>query len=118
MSVIKLKRAYEKPSRKDGERILVERLWPRGMTKQTARVDLWLKEVAPSAELRKWFAHDTEKWAEFCKRYRSELKQKTEMIEVLKNKAKTATITFVYSSRDTDHNSALLLKEFVEKTRR
>ena len=118
MSMIKLKRAYEKPSTTDGERILVERLWPRGMTKQAARVDLWLKEIAPSAELRKWFAHDTDKWAEFCKRYRSELKQKTEMIDLLKRKAEATTVTFVYSARDTEHNSALLLKQFVEKKKK
>lgn len=116
--MIKLKRAYEKPSRKDGERILVERLWPRGMTKQAAQVDLWLKEIAPSAELRSWFAHDTEKWDEFCKRYRLELKEKTDLIGLLKRKANSATVTFVYSARDTEHNSALLLKEFIEKPKR
>jgi uncharacterized protein YeaO (DUF488 family) len=118
MSVIKLKRAYEKASKKDGERILVERLWPRGMTKEAARVDLWLKEIAPSAELRKWFAHDPEKWAEFCKRYRSELKVKTDLIDLLKKKAKVATVTFVYAARDTERNSALLLKEFIERSKR
>jgi uncharacterized protein YeaO (DUF488 family) len=116
--MIKLKRAYEKPSTKDGERILVERLWPRGMTKQAAQVDLWLKEIAPSSELRKWFAHDTDKWNEFCKRYRSELKKKTEMIELLRKKARVATVTFVYAARDTEHNSALLLKKFIEKSER
>jgi uncharacterized protein YeaO (DUF488 family) len=116
--MIKLKRAYEKPSTRDGEGILVERLRPRGMTKQAAKVDLWLKEIAPSAELRKWFAHDTEKWDEFCKRYRSELKAKTEMIDLLKKKAKKATVTFVYAARDSEHNSALLLKEFIEKSKR
>ena len=118
MSMIKLKRAYDKPSTKDGERILVERLWPRGVTKQAAQVDLWLREIAPSAELRKWFAHDPEKWAEFCKRYRSELKKKTDLIVLLKKKAKVATVTFVYAARDTEHNSALLLKEFIEKSNR
>jgi uncharacterized protein YeaO (DUF488 family) len=118
MPVIKLKRAYEKPSTKDGERILVERLWPRGITKQAARVDLWMKDIAPSTELRKWFAHDTDKWAAFCARYRSELKEKTELINQLRKKAKATTITFVYSARDTEHNSALLLKEFIEKTKR
>jgi uncharacterized protein YeaO (DUF488 family) len=117
MPMIKLKRAYEKPSTTDGERILVERLWPRGVTKQAAQVDLWLKEIAPSAALRKWFAHDTEKWAEFCKRYRSELKEKTDLIDLIKKKAKVATVTFVFAARDTEHNSALLLKEFIEKSR-
>jgi len=116
--MIKLKRAYDKPSTKDGERILVERLWPRGMTKQAARVDLWLKDIAPSADLRKWFAHDTAKWDEFCEHYRSELKAKTELIDLLKKKSKASTITFVYAARDTERNSALLLKEFIEKRRR
>ena len=116
--MIKLKRAYEKPSKGDGERILVERLWPRGMTKQAARVDLWLKEIAPSAQLRKWFAHDAEKWDEFCNRYRSELKEKAEMIDLLRKKAKLSTVTFVYAARDPEHNSALLLKEFIEKRKR
>ena len=115
--MIKLKRAYEKPSTRDGERILVERLWPRGMTKQAARVDLWLKEVAPSADLRKWFSHDEAKWDEFCKRYRLELKAKTELIDLLKKKANASTITFVYAARDTERNSASLLKEFIEKSK-
>ena len=86
--MIKLKRAYEKPARDDGERILVERLWPRGLTRLQARIDLWLKEVAPSAELRNWFGHDPDRWIEFRKRYRAELDQKGDLIELLKEKAK------------------------------
>lgn len=112
--MIKLKRAYEKPARDDGERILVERLWPRGLTKQRARIDLWLKEVAPSAELRKWFGHDPKKWDEFRQRYREELKHKGDLIELLKEKTKKGVVTFIYAARDQDHNGAIVLKEFVE----
>lgn len=113
--MIKLKRAYEKPSRDDGERILVERLWPRGLTKPQAKVDLWLKDVAPSAELRKWFGHDPDKWEEFRRRYRKELKGKDDLIKLLKRKAKAGTITLIYSARDEEHNSALVLKRFLQE---
>ncbi|HEV2664249.1 MAG TPA: DUF488 family protein [Blastocatellia bacterium] len=111
--MIKLKRAYEKPARDDGERILVERLWPRGLTKQEAKIDLWLKDVAPSAELRRWFGHDPDKWDEFRKRYQKELKDKNDLIKLLKRKAKAGAITLIYSARDEEHNSALVLKQFL-----
>ena len=113
--MIKLKRAYEKPSGDDGERILVERLWPRGLTKQRARIDLWLKDVAPSAELRRWFGHDPEKWDEFRQRYQNELKHKDDLIELLKRKAKAGTITLIYAARDEEHNGALVLNRFLQK---
>jgi uncharacterized protein YeaO (DUF488 family) len=113
--MIKLKRAYEKPARDDGERILVERLWPRGLTKQRARVDLWLKDVAPSAELRRWFGHDPEKWDEFRRRYQNELKHKDDLIELLKRKAKAGTITLIYAARDEEQNGALVLNRFLQK---
>jgi len=113
--MIKLKRAYEKPAKDDGERILVERLWPRGVAKDQAKLDLWLKDVAPSAELRKWFGHDPDKWAEFRQRYRKELKQKADLIKLLKRKAKEGTITLIYAARDEAHNSALVLKQFLQK---
>ena len=113
--MIKLKRAYEKPARDDGERILVERLWPRGLTKQRARIDLWLKEVAPSAELRRWFGHDPEKWDKFRQRYQNELKHKDDLIELLKRKAKAGTITLIYAARDEEHNGALVLNRFLQK---
>lgn len=113
---IHLKRAYDPASADDGYRILVERLWPRGLTKDKAAVDLWLKEIAPSPELRKWFAHDPEKWNEFSRRYRKELGENTESIsqlsQILKKEVK---VTFVYAARDTEHNSALLLKNYLEK---
>jgi uncharacterized protein YeaO (DUF488 family) len=113
--MIKLKRAYEKPARDDGERILVERLWPRGLTKQRARIDLWLKDVAPSTELRRWFGHDPDKWDEFRRRYQKELKRKDDLIKLLKRKAKAGTITLVYAARDEERNGALVLKDFLQK---
>jgi len=113
--MIKLKRAYEKPAKDDGERILVERLWPRGLTKAQAKLDLWLKDVAPSAELRKWFGHDPDKWIEFRQRYRKELKQKADLIKQLKRKARESTITLIYAARDEEHNGALVLKQLLQK---
>ena len=112
--MIKLKRAYEKRSRDDGSRILVERLWPRGLTRERAAVDLWLKEVAPSPELRKWFGHDPARWEQFQKRYWKELKEKEEAVRLLKRKGKQGTVTLVYAARDEEHNGALALKRFVD----
>lgn len=114
--MIKLKRVYEAPSKDDGLRVLVERLWPRGFTKERALVDLWLKDVAPSTELRKWFGHDPKKWDQFCKRYQAELKQKKDAVNLLKQKSKEGTITLVYAARDEEHNSAVVLKEILEHT--
>lgn len=111
--MIKLKRAYEPPSKEDGERILVERLWPRGLTKSRAKIDLWMKDAAPSAELRSWYAHDVKKWTEFRKRYRHELAQKKDSLQVLKEKSQGKTITFIYAAHDEEHNSAVLLKAYL-----
>src|SRR5262249_24896170 len=113
-AMIKLKRAYEKPSHDDGLRVLVERLWPRGLTKERAAVDLWLKEVAPSPELRKWFGHDPAKWEQFQKRYWKELEEKEEAVQLLKQKGTQGTVTLIYGARDGEHNSALALKRFLE----
>ena len=113
--MIKLKRAYEKPAKDDGERILVERLWPRGLTKLQAKIDLWLKDVAPSTELRRWFGHDPDKWDEFRRRYQKELKENNDLIKLLKRKAKAGTITLIYAARDEEHNNALVLKRFLQK---
>jgi len=115
--MIKLKRAYEKPAKDDGERILVERLWPRGLTKAQAKLDLWLKEIAPSTELRKWFGHDPDKWVEFRQRYLKELRQKADLIKLLKRKAEEGTITLVYAARDEAHNGALVLQQLLQKGR-
>ena len=115
--MIQLKRVYEKPSRQDGFRILVDRLWPRGLTKDRAAVDLWLKDVAPSTELRKWFGHDPEKWKEFQSRYRKELKEQKEALSLLKQKSQERTVTLVYGARDQEHNEALVLKRLIDGRR-
>src|SRR5690242_5857794 len=111
---IKLKRVYEKPDKDDGFRILVDRLWPRGLTKKRAAVDLWLKEVAPSTELRKWFGHDPAKWKQFQERYRKELRAGNDAIGFLKEKSKQGTITLLYGARDEEHNEALVLKTLLD----
>jgi len=112
--MIHLKRAYDEPSPADGERILVERLWPRGLTKERAAVDLWLKDVAPSPELRKWFGHDPARWNQFEQRYWKELKAHPDAVDLLRSKARHANVTIVYAARDEQHNGALALKEFLE----
>ena len=112
--MIHLKRVYETPSADDGTRVLVERLWPRGLTKERAAVDLWLKDVAPSPELREWFGHDPARWEQFQERYRRELREKTDAVRVLKRKAKEGTVTLVYAARDEEHNGALVLKRVLQ----
>lgn len=108
---MKIKRAYEKPDKDDGLRILVDRLWPRGLTKEKASIDLWLKDIAPSTELRKWFGHEPNKWDEFRKRYSEEVKKNNEASSLLSEKLKQGEVTLVYGSRDKEHNEALVLKE-------
>lgn len=111
---IELKRVYEKPDASDGKRILVERLWPRAMTKEKAQVDLWLKEIAPSAKLRKWFNHDPGKWVEFQNRYRAELGDNGEQVARLKREIGNNKVTFVYGSKDEVHNAAIVLMDFLK----
>ena len=113
MMNIRIKRAYEKPDGEDGARILVDRLWPRGLTKEKARVDLWLKDVAPSTELRKWFAHDPAKWAEFRSRYQEELRRNEEQVSILRKEAAKGTVTLVYGARDQQHNEAVILQRLL-----
>ena len=108
---LKIKRVYDKPAEEDGTRILVDRLWPRGLTKQKAKVDVWLKDIAPSTELRKWFAHDPEKWKEFIKKYKKELHENKEQAAILKEYLRQGTVTLVYGARDEVHNEALVIKE-------
>lgn len=108
-----LKRAYETASKSDGLRILVERLWPRGVSKEKAAIDLWLKDIAPSTELRKWYGHDPDKWPGFRKRYRAELRANKDVVAQLKQKIAKRTATFVFAASDTEHNSAVALKEFL-----
>ncbi len=112
---IKLKRAYEPKERTDGFRILVDRLWPRGIKKEELDIDVWLKDVAPSAALRKWFNHDAEKWEIFRSKYIAELEQSECIDEVRSMTAKHITVTLVYSAKDEAHNQAVVLKEFLEK---
>ena len=112
---INLKRVYEKPTKEDGIRVLVDRLWPRGLTKQKAKIDLWLKDIAPSSELRELFSHDPEKWKEFRKRYQKELKENKDQIEILKEQQKKGTVTLVYGAKDREHNEAIVLKELFSK---
>jgi uncharacterized protein YeaO (DUF488 family) len=112
--MIRLKRAYERPSRSDGKRILVERLWPRGLTKARAAVDIWMKDVAPSPELRKWFGHEPVKWKQFERRYWKELRGRKETVELLRHKARQGTVTLVYAARDEKHSGAVALKCFLE----
>jgi uncharacterized protein YeaO (DUF488 family) len=112
---IRLKRVYEKPARADGRRILVDRIWPRGLTKREARVDEWLKEIAPSTGLRKWFAHDPARWKEFKKRYAEELDDQRDQVEYLARAAKQHTVTLLFGAKDTEHNNAVALKEYIER---
>jgi len=111
---IALKRAYQPPSRSDGGRILVERLWPRGVSKQDAKIDLWAKEAAPSTELRRWFDHDQDKWAEFKRRYFRELRARSEALGPILERARAGPVTFVFAAREERFNNAVALKEYLE----
>ncbi len=113
--MIQIKRVYDQVERTDGYRILVDRLWPRGLTKKDAKVDLWLKEIAPSNELRKWFGHEREKWPMFKKRYLQELHEKKELLDQIRILEKEFhAITLLYSATDTSHNQAVILCELLE----
>jgi|SRR5581483_2718000 len=116
--MIKLKRAYEKASPDDGLRILVERLWPRGVSKQKAAIELWLKALAPSTELRQWYGHDPARWPQFRTRYWTELQDQGDLLELLKHVAQGRTVTFVYAASDEERNSAVALKELLERGKR
>ncbi len=110
---IQLKRAYEPPAREDGVRLLVDRLWPRGMKKEALVADAWMKEVAPTAELRRWFGHEASRWEEFRRRYRKELDANPSSWKPILEAARHGTVTLLYSARDTVHNSAALLCEYL-----
>jgi uncharacterized protein YeaO (DUF488 family) len=110
---IRIKRAYEEPDKEDGKRILVDRLWPRGLTKEKAKIDLWLKDIAPSTELRKWFAHDPARWAAFRSRYREKLKSDKEPLSLLRQEAARGTVTLIYGAKDQLHNEAVILQELL-----
>jgi uncharacterized protein YeaO (DUF488 family) len=108
---VRLKRAYEPPSAGDGVRVLVDRLWPRGLRKADAAIDRWLKELAPSSELRRWFGHDPSRWDEFRRRYRSELSAHTDLLNELRAMARAGPLTLVYAARDEQHNDAVVLRD-------
>jgi uncharacterized protein YeaO (DUF488 family) len=109
--IIKIKRVYEHPDQHDGRRVLVDRLWPRGLTKEKASVDLWLKDIAPSTELRKWFGHDTGRWEQFKEQYLAELRGNSEQIKFLKQELDKGVVTLVYGAKDEEHNHAIVIQE-------
>lgn len=110
-----IKRVYEQPEKTDGFRILIDRLWPRGLSKEKAKVDLWLKEIAPSTELRKWFNHEPEKWKAFKKNYKEEIKKNPEPLVLLRSKMKEGKITLVYGAKEERYNDAVVLQEMLSK---
>jgi len=110
---VKVKRIYEAPDPSDGTRVLVDRLWARGLTKEKAALDLWLKDIAPSTELRKWFSHDPAKWEEFQKRYRAELETNDEAVARLREELRKGPVTLLYAARDQEHNEALVLRDYL-----
>lgn len=113
--MIKLKRVYEPTRKDDGKKFLVERLWPRGVKKTALADALWLKDVAPSTELRKWFGHDPKKWAEFRRRYQAELERHEEALESILQATRHGTVTLLYSSHDTEHNNAVVLRDYLDR---
>jgi uncharacterized protein YeaO (DUF488 family) len=115
MNMIKLRRVYDSADSTDGERFLVERLWPRGVKKAALRVDGWLKDVAPSSALRQWFKHDPKKWVEFQRRYRRELDANVDAMEPILRAAREGDVTLVYSSHDVEHNNAVVLKAYMKE---
>lgn len=114
---IRIKRVYEPPSEQDGRRILVDRLWPRGLSKTRAQIDRWLKEIAPSNELRKWYGHDPSKWSEFKRRYFAELEANA-MVKVLLDELRSGPVTFLFGSKEGRINNAVALKEYIETSDR
>jgi uncharacterized protein YeaO (DUF488 family) len=115
---ILLKRAYEEPGNADGFRVLVDRLWPRGKKKADVRLNAWVKEIAPSTELRKWFGHNSKRWPEFCKRYKVELKNpeaKKAIVDTVRAAQKYSAITLIYAAKDTEHNEAVVLRSLFKR---
>lgn len=111
---INIKRVYEAPSSSDGKRVLVDRLWPRGLTKDKAKVDLWLKDISPSTQLRKWFNHDPAKWPEFQEKFRDELDANPEPVEQLRQLSKDYKVTLVYGAKDEEHNDAVVILGYLK----
>ncbi len=113
-AMFRVTRIYQPPSPDDGERILVDRLWPRGLSKARAALDGWMKEIAPSTELRHWFAHDPAKWQEFRTRYWMELARQPQLVNMLREKGRHGTVTLLYAAHDTEHNEAVALRDYLE----
>ena len=113
--MLKIKRVYDPPSPEDGKRVLVDRLWPRGIRKEDAAIDEWPKEIAPTTQLRKWYGHDPSRYEEFKKRYARELEDKADLIDRIKNEARRGTVTLLFSAREIEHNNATVLKEILEQ---
>ena len=111
----RVKRVYDEPTKSDGRRVLVDHLWPQGLKKNEAQIDEWLKEIAPSARLRKWFGHDPARWKEFKKKYAAELDGQRDQVEKLAREASKRRITLLFSAKDTEHNNAVALKDYIEK---
>jgi len=112
---IRLKRVYDKPAKSDGRRVLVDRIWPRGLGKEEARIDEWLNGIAPSTRLRKWFGHDPARWTEFKERYAVELHDQREQLERLAQEARKRTVTLLFSAKDIEHNNAVALKKYLQR---
>ncbi|MBX3302284.1 MAG: DUF488 domain-containing protein [Nitrospira sp.] len=112
---IQVKRVYEPVAKSDGFRVLVDRLWPRGLSKSDAKLDLWLPDLGPSTALRQWFNHDPARWTEFCRRYRAELKEKKALLATITGQAKTRPVTLLYSAKDEQHNQAVALQSVLLK---
>jgi uncharacterized protein YeaO (DUF488 family) len=113
---IRVKRVYDEPTPDDGYRVLVDRLWPRGLSRDRARIDLWLREIAPSSKLRTWFAHKAERFGEFRRRYMEELREKERLVQLLLSRVEVGeTITLLYSARDPEHNNAVVLRDYLEE---
>ena len=115
MAMVLIKRAYSKYSPRDGTRILVDRVWPRGITKERARIVEWRKDLAPATSLRKWFGHDAARWTEFRRKYRTELKRSISELKKLARLSRKQTITLVYSAADQEHNQAVVLKDLIDE---
>jgi uncharacterized protein YeaO (DUF488 family) len=113
--MIRVKRVYEEPTPEDGFRVLVDRLWPRGLSRERAQLDAWFREVAPSTELRKWYSHDESRWEEFCRRYYEELDSARDSLRTLEEMAREGDVTLIYSAKNTELNNAVALKRLIER---
>jgi len=113
---LNIKRAYEEADDSDGKRILIDRLWPRGVSRETAQIDLWMREIAPSTELRKWFGHDPAKWEAFQSRYNDELDSNPELVDTIRTMAMAGQVTLIYAAKDEEHNDAVVLLNYLKKS--